>query len=43
MERPRVRQRVFDAIAGQLRAANDKLADLLASDGQAQAAAGASP
>ncbi len=43
MERPRVRQRVFDAIAGQLRAANDKLADLLASDGQPQAAAGASP
>ncbi|AKK30958.1 hypothetical protein AB431_28940 [Mycobacterium sp. EPa45] len=43
MERPRVRQRVFDAIAGQLRAANDKLADLLAAQSEAHAAAGSSP
>jgi NAD(P)-binding Rossmann-like domain len=32
MARPRVRQRVFNAIAGELRAANDKLADLLKAD-----------
>lgn len=42
MERPRVRQRVFDGIAAQLRAANDKLTDLLASHGETQAAAGSS-
>jgi hypothetical protein len=39
MARPRVRQRVFGAIAGQLEAANAKLTDLLAADGNAQAAA----
>ncbi|KDE99815.1 hypothetical protein Y900_012940 [Mycolicibacterium aromaticivorans JS19b1 = JCM 16368] len=42
MERPRVRQRVFDAISGQLRAANAKLAELLAAASPDHAAAGSS-
>jgi hypothetical protein len=40
--RPRIRQRVFDSIAAELHAANDKLADLLAADAS-HAAAGSSP
>ncbi|KAA0109786.1 NAD(P)-binding protein [Mycolicibacterium sp. P1-5] len=41
--RPRIRQRVFDAIAAELHAANDKLDDLLAADAATHAAAGSSP